>query len=159
MNAQSGMTPHWGDEDLIGRLYGLDPAAGLDAAHLDACPVCADRWQSLQLRRGRLLEAEAAAPAGSDERLRAQRVAVWKRLEQPRRGWLTRALPLAATALTITIGIALHQVQPPAPSSQLAAISDEQLFSEIASVVSQETPVAADPIRALFAANQTTQAR
>ena len=159
MNVRQENSRHWGDDELLDRLYGLAPAPGFDAAHLESCPVCADRWTALATSRAALLAAAPPATLALDARLRVQRSAIWNRIERPVQHFLARLAPVAATALMIVVGVALHQVQPPAPPVQIAAISDDQLFSDIATVVSQETPAAAEPIRALFAATQSTEAQ
>ena len=153
-------SPHWNESDLIGQLYGVEPAVGLSARHLDECPECAQAWAASLARRGMVLAAPAQV---SDHQLRAQRQAIWARIEQPQRGMLWRAMPAAATALLLFVGVALHQ----APAPQLDAVevaavqtvSDTQLFTELASVVNQESPRAADPIQGLFSDDATTEAQ
>jgi len=140
---------HWTDEDLLVRLYGLDPPEGLETAHLDSCQECNSRWLSLESRRRQVL----TAPPVSEDRLRAQRQAVFARIEGPRRSApLWGLIPAAATALLLVAGVALNE-RPLAPEPRQAAISasDRELLREIASMVNEETPRAADPIRGLFA--------
>jgi hypothetical protein len=138
---------HWSDEDLLNRLYGLEAEA---ARHpIESCAECAARWQALSERREAVL---AAAPV-SDDRLRAQRLAVFARIEAPRPMWLWRAMPASAFALLLAAGIALHGPNPQAPATEVAeaGVSDSQLFSEIAQITEQYAPAAADPLRELFA--------
>lgn len=153
-------SPHWTESDLIDRLYGMAVPEGLTARHLDECPECAQSWAALAVRRGVVL----AAPGQiSDERLRAQRQAIWARIEQPRPAMIWRVMPAAATALLLFLGIALHQA--PAPRIEPAevtatqTVSDAQLFTEIASVVNRDSPGAVDPIRGLFSSDTTVEAQ
>ncbi|MGC4050425.1 MAG: hypothetical protein QM757_13690 [Paludibaculum sp.] len=151
MNSDKHNSPHWSESDLISRFYGLDPAEGRTAAHLTECRECADRWLALQQRRREVVDSASLSGEGLEERLRAQRQAVWSRIENPKRAFLWRMLPATATALMIFAGVALHQTKPPATPVQTATVvSDAQFFNEIASVVNQETPRAADPLQGLF---------
>jgi len=143
---------HWTDDDLLLRLYGADAAPQLSAAHLTECPACAARWEALASSRAAML-ASSPMPDQFEQRLRAQRMAMWQRLERPSRSKVWRAVPAAATVFMMFVGIALHQPAPQPVPQQVASsstISDEQLFSEIASVINQDAPRAADPMRALF---------
>ncbi|MBI5282717.1 MAG: hypothetical protein HY858_13615 [Candidatus Solibacter usitatus] len=153
-------TRHWNDDDLLDRVYGLDPAPGLCLAHLDACPDCSARWQALELRRSAVTASQPLTPA-AEQRLRNQRVAVFNRVERPRLAWIWRAVPAGAAAFLFFIGIALHRPAPQPPATQVASVTltDEQLFAEIASVVNQDAPRAADPIRGLFAENSSKEAQ
>lgn len=153
-------SPHWKESDLMDRLYQLEPAQGLAVRHLDECPECAEAWAALVTRREAVLTAPVQV---SDERLRVQRQAIWAGIEQPRRPLLWRAMPAAATALLLFVGIALHQS--PAPQMQpvevatVQTVSDSQLFTEIASVVNQESPRETDPMRGLFSDDATMGAQ
>jgi len=153
-------SPHWNESDLISQLYGVEPAAGLNVRHLNECPECAQAWAALLTRRGIVLTAPAQV---SDEQLRTQRQAIWARIEQPRRAMLWRAMPAAATALLLFVGVALHQAPrpqlEPVEVASVQSVSDTQLFTELASVVNQESPRAADSIQGLFADDATTEAQ
>ncbi len=141
---------HWTEEAMLDRLYGLDPRAGLDASHLDSCAECSARFSSLQARRSVVVDAHAPV---SEDRLRAQRLAVFARIETARRPWVWRLVPAAATALVVMMGVALHQPAPvvePKPVAVLAQ-SDRELLSEIATLMEEDEPRAAVPIRGLFA--------
>lgn len=150
------MSLHWSDEDLLNRLYGLEPA---QAPHpLESCLHCESRWQALVARR----EAVLADPRVSDDRMRAQRAAVFTRLEKERRGWIWRAVPAtAAVALLVAIGVSLHAPRPVSPPQEIAdaGLSDAQLFSEIARIAEQEAPAAAEPLRALFSETVSTEVK
>ncbi len=144
---------HWTDDELLDRLY-------VSGGECD-CAECAARWRTLTERRAGLLEQSRAAEL-SDQRLREQRAAIWKRIETPRRPLVWRAVPAAATALVLLFGVALNQ---PAPrvntpvTTATAQISDEQLMTEVASLLNQDTPRAADPMRALFSETSATEVR
>lgn len=154
MNAERHLhESHWGDEDLLARLYGLDDQEGVAARHLEWCPECRSRMNALEARRAQL-RADVAVP---DERLRAQRQAVFARIDSPQRNWMPRLVPAGATALLLVLGITLNRPAPspaPAPETKMAAVltqSDRELLSDIATLVEGETPRAAAPIRGLFA--------
>lgn len=153
-------SPHWNESDLINQLYGVEPAAGLHVRHLNDCPECAQAWAALLTRRGIVLTAPAQV---CDEQLRTQRKAIWARIEQPRRAMLWRAMPAAATALLLFVGVALHQTPgprlDPVEVASVQSVSDTQLFTELASVVNQDSPRAADSIQGLFAGDATTEAQ
>jgi hypothetical protein len=139
-------SPHWSDDDLLMRLYGLEPDG---ARHpVDSCADCAARWRILAERR----EAVLAPPPVSDDRLRAQRLAVFARIEAGRPFWLWRTVPATALALLLAAGVALHGPNPPAPAPEVAVadISDSQLFSEVAQIAEQYAPAAAEPLSGLF---------
>lgn len=145
-------SPHWTESELIDRLYGLEPEAGRSAMHLNECDECGARWRDLQASRRSLLNAAPVESEKLEERLRAQRQAVWARIERPQRGLLWRMIPVTASALMILAGVALQQQSKPpvAPTQLVSTVSDAQFFNEIATVVNQETPRAADPLQGLF---------
>jgi len=143
---------HWSDEDLIHRMYGVGSENAERLSHLDGCPECAARWRSLEQRRELFVESAQAAEV-DESRLRAQRDVVWRRLEDARRPWLWRMAPAGATALLLLFGVLLHQPAPQPEPAQIAMnqqISDEQLFTEIATMVDEAAPRVAQPIQGLF---------
>ncbi|MBI4891376.1 MAG: hypothetical protein HY821_12185 [Acidobacteria bacterium] len=140
---------HIPEDELLLALYSAEQPAGLDS-----CPDCAARWQRLSARRAALVVDAAAAPC-SDERLRAQRQAVWRKIERPAHVRILRALPAAATMCVLLIAVALNGPAPqPEPKQMAAAVSDEQLFNDIAKVVNDSEPRAVEPMRGLF--NEST---
>lgn len=145
------MNAHWTDEEMIGRLYGAGPEEVSRTSHLAECAECSARWRNLEGRRERFLE-NAQSAVVDDARLRAQRDAVWRSVEDSRRPWLRRMAPAGATAMLMLAGLLLHTPAPRMEPTQVASvqISDEQLFSEIASMASEEAPRAAQPIQGLF---------
>lgn len=142
---------HWTDDALLDRLYGLDAPANLSIHHLNSCDECRSRMTTLESQR----KAFAAGGSVSDERLRAQRQVIFRRLETPVRGWMVRLAPAAATAFLLVLGVALQRPVP-APIEQPMSVaatvqSDDELFASVALLVESETPRAIDPIRGLFA--------
>lgn len=149
--------PHWSEARLIERLYGLEPPLELSAAHLEICAECGGRWKALQARRAEMLS--GPAPAVSEDRLRAQRIAVFQRVERPAARRIWALAPAAATALLVVMGVAL-QAPAPVRETQTASVitqSDRELFSEIAALMEQDEPRAADPFRGLFDSNSSQE--
>lgn len=150
---------HWTDDELLDRLYGLDAPAGKEVSHLENCSDCSGRWRRLEAARERGLNAMAPV---DESRLRRQREAVWRRVDEARRPWLWRAVPAAATAMMLMVGVAMNQhPAPEIPLQTMAAVqpaelaqSDDQFFQEIASVANAEEPSSAAAIRNLFDVSQ-----
>jgi len=151
---------HWGDGELLDKLYGMAPENGAFDQHLAACTACSGRWEALQLVRAEILR-EAGAGLVPEARLIGQRKALWARIDHPSRFWLSKWAPVAATAMMLVAGLVLlHPDRPPlATNSQIgyqantgaaASISDAQLFSDLSMMASASAPRAAEPIRGLF---------
>ena len=139
---------HWQEDDFLLKLYGLDSSA--QDSHLESCPECRAKWESLvAVRRDALRE-----PALSEDYLRSQRQRIFARVERSRSMWRWLPAPVLATAAVLTVGIALHQPTPTAPAPQIAAVSDTQLMSEINTVAGQEEPRAAEALKGLFSEAQ-----
>lgn len=142
---------HWSGEDLLGRLYGLDAPEGLSDAHLESCALCRKQLADLTARRTEIL---SALPEVADDRLRAQRQSVLDSVTPRRFGWLGSLVPAGATALVLVLGIALQRPAPTPPTEMKATAvitqSDQELMTQIATLMENETPRAADPIRGLF---------
>lgn len=133
---------HWTDEQLIGRLYGLDA----DDSHLRDCDECAVRWQKAVSARTRVTE----APELSAERLEEQRRQIFRRMEEraPHLGSFELAHGLAMAMVLLLFGVLLLGPKPkPEPS---LASSDNQFFSEVYSVAQSTEPRAFAPVRGLF---------
>lgn len=130
---------HWTNEEMIERLYCGQEARG--------CVECDARWAELLRRRALALAPETGSEL--DERLRRQRLAVYERVERP--GWRTwKVAPVGATAMLVLLGIVLHGPKPAPQPVAVAQVSDAQLFSEVATMVNEESPRAADSMRGLF---------
>ena len=131
---------HWSDEELIHRMYGVGQEEEARVSHLQECQECSAKWLALEQRRGLFVES-------------AQTVTL--RLEEARRPWLWRMAPAGATALLLLFALVLHRPAPQPVPQEIAAyqqISDEQLFSEIASMVDETAPRVAKPMQGLFEA-------
>lgn len=102
----------------------------------------------------------AAVPPADPARLRAQREAVWEAIGRSRRRPLWRALQAAAATCAVVVAVLLYR--PAAPPPEMAAhpaITDQQLFDDLAAMISRETPAAAEPLMALFAAPEEKETR
>lgn len=144
---------HLDEERLLMELYGA--GSETDQRHLDACPACAGRLARLRAQRARLL-AQTAVPPDA-ERLRAQRAAVWAEIGKSRRRPVWRALQAGAVAGTVLVAVLLYQpVRPSAGTApaqpELTQLADSQWFEDLATMAARETPVAAEPLMALFTA-------
>lgn len=132
---------------MVSHLYGLDPAEGLNAGHLETCELCHSAWLGVNERRRESLSGMAV----SEDLLRRQRRAVFARIEKPRRpSPLWGLVPAAMTALLL-VGVSFQSPKP-VEYEQTAAItaSDRELFNELSEMMQEDTPRAAAPIRALF---------
>ncbi|MCS7043735.1 MAG: hypothetical protein NZR01_13190 [Bryobacteraceae bacterium] len=143
---------HLDDERLLLELYGAGSEA--DNRHLHACPACSARFAELKAQRARLLAAQPAPPDAG--RLRAQRAAVWAQIGNGRRRPVWRALQAGALAGAVLAGVLLYRpAQPPSTppaAHDVAHLSDEQLFEDLATMLARETPLAAEPLMGLFVA-------
>jgi anti-sigma factor RsiW len=141
---------HLDDEQLLLELYG----AGAEAAHrhLQACPECGARLAHLKAQRARLMSGMAAPDPAA---LRAQREAVWARIEKSRGRPAWRALQAGALACAVFAAVLLYRpATPPGPELARAGaeVSDAQLYEDLAAMLARETPAAAEPLLGLFAA-------
>jgi len=152
---------HWQDDDLFRKLYGLAPESGVSEEHLNACGECSGRWKALQLVRSEYLS-EAETSLVPEDRLIEQRRSLWARIDHPRKFWLSKWAPVAATSMILAAGLVLLHPDRPAqaplpqasvsarPSESAAQISDAELFSDLSAIASPAAPKAAEPIRGLF---------
>lgn len=146
---------HLDGEQLLLALYGAE--SGQASAHLGACPDCAARLRGLQARRAAWLA--APPPAAGPARLRAQREEVYRRIENRRRP-VWRALQAGAVACALLLGVILYRpAAPPADVAGAQAISDQQLFDDLATMIARDTPAAAEPLLALFAPPEDSEIR
>jgi len=137
---------HWSDEALLGLLYGIED----DRRHpLDSCPECRARWNELEARRHDVI----ARGDVSEDFLRAQRQAIYHRIEQQgRTGRLWWRIPVGASAMLAALVLLLYrQPSPTPPQEPPVVVSDAQFFTEIAAEASGPEARAAEPIRGLFA--------
>jgi hypothetical protein len=146
-NPSAGSNAHWRDEDLLTRIYGLDPEPPDQLHALESCPECLARFEALVARRQQVVSGGIV----SDDFLRAQRQAILSKIEDRRRGvWTSWKVPVAATALVVMMGVLLQRPAPQPVVDPAPAVSDAQFFSEIATLASSDEPRAADPIKGLF---------
>jgi hypothetical protein len=142
---------HWQDDDLLVRLYGLEPERREALHALESCPECSARFDAFSQRRRQGL---SASPV-SDDFLRAQRQAIYAKIEDRKRSPLhSWKVPVGATAVVVFLGVLLQQPAPKPIEEPVAAVSDAQFFSEIATLASDDEPRAAQPIKALFSESQ-----
>jgi hypothetical protein len=161
------MKGHLTDDELLDRLYGLAEAGADTSKHLEDCDACFGRLRSFERRRAAL----AVPPPVSAEFLAAQRRAIYARVDE-RPGTTMRWAPAVAAVFLLAMGVFLynpawrsrghavavhatvHNGAAAAPSqvSTGAAVSDEQLFSDVYSMEQSAEPRAAAPIHALFEA-------
>jgi predicted anti-sigma-YlaC factor YlaD len=145
---------HWRDEDLLDRLYGMEPAVGAEA-HLENCPECAARWKAFEARRTEL----RTEPTVGEEFLRSQRQAIWARIEdRGRTRWMGWALPSTA-AVALAMAALLYRPAPE-PQTEVAVeiaelnaaqpASDSEFFESTAAVAAESEPQAAQTVEGLF---------
>ncbi|MBI4877477.1 MAG: hypothetical protein HY822_22845 [Acidobacteria bacterium] len=128
---------HYTDDELLERLYGI----GRQDGHLEQCEPCRTRWERLLRRRRTILE----PPAVSEAWLAGQRARVLERAARPPLGLFRPVAALAAvTLLALLIGGPRERALP------VVAAADAQLFSEVYTLIQNDAPRAAAPVRALF---------
>lgn len=147
---------HLDDEQLLLSLYGAaEPGA---AAHLAACPDCAARLGGLKARRSAWLA--APAPPADAARLRAQREAVHAAIERKRARPYWRAIQAGALACSVLLAVLLYRpAPPPVETASQPVITDQQLFNDLADMMNRETPIAAEPLMALFAPQESEESQ
>jgi predicted anti-sigma-YlaC factor YlaD len=130
---------HWTENDFKEWLYGLKD----EDQHLEECADCRRESDRLRMRRARTMEQPEAL---SQDFLAAQRRSIYRRLYEPRHTWLTLrwALPVAMVLL-MAFGVTLQRGRRSA-----AAISDEQLFSDLTAIEQSAEPKAIAPMHKLF---------
>jgi hypothetical protein len=152
---------HWNQDDLLDRLYGLDPRSGLDPAHLDACSECGKAWMTVSRKRDALVGKFAAGNNAQEERLRTQRSVVLNRVARHWAAPLWRMVPAGAMALVLVAAVMLHRPTPePVETAQVlqpAAVSDAELFSEAATMADLDGTRTTGTIQALFDANSEVE--
>jgi len=129
---------HWTENDFKEWLYGLKD----EHRHLEECAKCRGESERLRTTRARTME----RPEISQEFLAAQRRSIYRRLHEPRHTWFTLrwVLPVAMVLL-MAFGLTLQRGRHSA-----AAISDEQLFSDLTAIEQSAEPKAIAPMHKLF---------
>lgn len=136
---------HFTDDQLIGRVYGIEPDGG--SVHLAECEDCSARWQTFERRYREMIP---ALPVSS-EFLMAQRRGIYARVDrQPalRLKWV----PAGVAACLLAVVMLVHR--PAAAPVMHTDSNDAQLFSEVYSMEQSAEPRAASPIHELFEDNQ-----
>jgi len=136
---------HWSDEELLARLYGIGPQEG----HLDSCESCRERWEKLQLRRGRLLARE---PRVSQDFLAAQRYSIFERLER-KQPWFHMQL-VHALAVLLLVFVILTVFRPTPRQQPVDTASDDKVFEDVFEIATSTEPSAVEPVRSLFEVQQ-----
>jgi anti-sigma factor RsiW len=140
------MEMHYSDDELVDRLY----EAGRTDDHLERCAECRARWEALLLRRREVL----APPEIPEAWLAAGRQRLERRLaESGASGWTARVLRPAFATLTLALMAILLEgpARQPAP---VVASSDAQLLNEIYTLIQEDEPRGAIPVKALFEVTQ-----
>jgi len=94
-------------------------------------------------------------PEVSSEFLAAQRRSIYRRLDERHLNWISMrwALSLAILLLVVAGGLTLerrHKTTPAISAPVSAAVSDDQLFSDLAAMEQSNEPKAIQPMHGLF---------
>jgi hypothetical protein len=91
-------------------------------------------------------------PEVSAEFLAAQRRAIYRRLDEPRRNWIPVrwALSVAMLLALFAGGLTLERRHKAAPAISGTSVSDDQLFSDLSAMEQRNEPKAIQPIHGLF---------
>lgn len=134
-------TKHWTDEELIGRLYGIEPGT-------HDCVECDARWQALLARRAAFLQnADIAVPAAV---LAKQRIGLRERVAQPPAVFSPLRQLVAAAAMAFVVGLAVLLNPNPPAAEPIVAANDSALYEDVFQTVSSPVPDAVAPINGLF---------
>jgi hypothetical protein len=128
---------HWTQNEFEQWLYGLKEEDG----HVAECAECRVEMERLTLERRRMV----TPPEVSHDFLAAQRRGIHQRLGDPIRNWAP--LRWAASVMTLLLVVFSLTLR---SSKTTPAISDEQLFSELAAMEQSAEPKAIAPIHKLF---------
>ena len=133
---------HYSDEQLLARLYGVQPGGG---RHLEECSACRCRWEEISRRRRELLADQPRIPAG---RLAEQRRAILSRIAEVPPRPAGRLVPALASLCVLVVVLALFHKRSSTPVSPEAA--DSAVYEDVINLASGEQPEAVEPIKALF---------
>jgi hypothetical protein len=138
---------HYSDDELVSRLFG----AGREDGHLDACPECARRWESIRFRyEGRRIS-YGDVP---ETRLAAQRNAIRARIQKRNRKLRMVLAPSFAT-LAIVLLMALIVFKPTKPKQPVfKAISEDAVLEEVYQMSISTELEAVGPVQSLFEEQQ-----
>ncbi len=130
---------HYTDDELLDRLYEVGP----QDRHLEACPRCRARWETLLDRRREVLDTPPETEAWASR----TRVSLVEPTGAP-----ARLAPVMALVALVLLALALNR--PAAPPAQVVAASDAQLLSEVYLTIQNDEPRAAAAVHALFETRQ-----
>lgn len=138
---------HWSDDQLIARAYGV----GAEPSHLETCPECRARWNSISGRRSQL----PMRVIVSEGELAANRAGILNRIKRPRQATSPlRAAAALAGISAMALGLSFWQNQRSAELRQeVTSTSDTQLFADAYAALERE-PRAVTPVKALFETRQ-----
>jgi hypothetical protein len=138
---------HYSDDELVSRLFGV----GREDGHLDVCPECARRWESIRFRyEGRRITCGDVQEA----RLAAQRNAIRGRIQKRSRNLRMILAPSLAT-LAIVLLMALIVYKPTKPEQPvLNAISEDAVLEEVYQMSISTELEAVGPVQSLFEEQQ-----
>jgi len=138
---------HWTDDELISKLFDLGPEDG----HLEACPECTRRWETIKQKHERSSAICAEVP---DKQLAAQRQAVLSQLNRRTRKLHPILVPSLATAFLLVLGslVLFKAYLPKRPAPDAA--SEDKLIEEVYQISLSAEPTAMEPVQALFEEQQ-----
>jgi hypothetical protein len=144
MKSDDRMKQHLTTDQLVDRLYGIEPGD-----HIDDCHECAERFLELQERK----EMAAQPLPASYEFLAAQRRSIYARMGERPQARMRWVPALAAALCLVAAGVFGPDAFVHHPVAQVVAkpvVVDPQLFSDVYSMEQSMEPLAAQPIHALF---------
>ncbi len=117
---------HWTDEEMLLRLFDVGPQDG----HLESCPVCARRWETVHAKYQSRPEGLYEVP---EEQLRAQRLAIRERIgHRKRKSRLIFVPTLAASLIILAFVVVIFRQAPrelPGPEDFSQDLVLEEIFS------------------------------
>jgi len=128
---------HWTEKDFTEWMYGLKE----EDPHVAGCAECRGELERLKLERGRTI----ALPEVSHDFLASQRRSIYQRLGKPISNWHPMRWGISVAALVVVILSVTLNTWKSTP-----AISDEQLFSDLATMEQSNEPKAIAPIHKFF---------
>jgi hypothetical protein len=133
---------HWTDEELLLRLFDVEPAD----EHLAACPECSRRWESIRLR----YQYRPCAAEVPEKKLAVQRADILARLQGGSAKFrLVAASSLAAFAMLLMATWIVFKPAATMPPAEEAIVQDA-VVKDIYQMSFSDEPEAIVPVQALF---------
>jgi hypothetical protein len=133
---------HWTDEELLLRLFDMEP----EDEHLAACPDCFQRWESIRLR----YEYRPCTAEIPEKRLAVQRADILAKLQGGTGKFnLIAASALVAFAMLLLATWIVFKSAAPAPPPEEAIVEDT-VIKDIYQMSFSNEPEAIVPVQALF---------